>query len=335
MKRLPNNVGSITKLSGNRAKPFMAREGKTGQQRCIGTFRTYEEAMTALGVFNNDPWNIDSAHVTMETLFSEYLKHKGNRLGESTVNGLKSAYNHCKELHRTEYTKIKVGQMQRMVDECDKSKSTKATIKNLFRHLDLYARELDISNKMYSEMVKVQGGTAKKKKTVFSDCEIDRLWEMSHKGDVDSVLFMLYTGFRISEMLDIRVENVHLEEGYIIGGMKTEAGRDRMVPIHHRIYSIVEKRAERSTSGYLFEQFGRPIQAQKYRYTTFAKIMRDIGAEHTPHECRHTFRSRLDSAGASRVCIDKMMGHASGNVGEDVYTHKSLEELKKNIEKIA
>ena len=53
--------------------------------------------------------------------------------------------------------------------------------------------------------------------------------------------------------------------------------------------------------------------------------------QHTPHECRHTFRSRLDSAGANKVAIDLMMGHKSSDVGERVYTHKTLQELKEAI----
>ena len=60
--------------------------------------------------------------------------------------------------------------------------------------------------------------------------------------------------------------------------------------------------------------------------------MDDLKMEHTPHECRHTFRSRLDSAGANKVCIDLMMGHKSSGTGERVYTHKTLEELKIAIE---
>ena len=54
--------------------------------------------------------------------------------------------------------------------------------------------------------------------------------------------------------------------------------------------------------------------------------------EHTPHECHHAFRSRLDSAGANKRCIDLMMGHKSRDVGERVYTHKTLDELKQAIE---
>lgn len=62
--------------------------------------------------------------------------------------------------------------------------------------------------------------------------------------------------------------------------------------------------------------------------------MERLGMEHTPHECRHTFRSRLDSAGANKVCIDLMMGHKSKEVGERIYTHKTIQELKEAIELI-
>ncbi|KAF0193429.1 MAG: Site-specific recombinase XerD, partial [Bacillota bacterium] len=64
------------------------------------------------------------------------------------------------------------------------------------------------------------------------------------------------------------------------------------------------------------------------------EVMNELKLNHTPHECRHTFRSRLDSAGANKVCIDLMMGHKSKEVGERVYTHKTIEELKSAIELI-
>ena len=58
---------------------------------------------------------------------------------------------------------------------------------------------------------------------------------------------------------------------------------------------------------------------------------------HATHSPRNTaFRSRLDSAGANKRCIDLMMGHASGSsVGERIYTHKTVQELKNEIELIA
>ena len=62
--------------------------------------------------------------------------------------------------------------------------------------------------------------------------------------------------------------------------------------------------------------------------------MERLKLNHTPHECRHTFRSRMDSAGANKKCIDLIMGHKSKDVGERVYTHKTIQELKDAIEPI-
>jgi len=64
----------------------------------------------------------------------------------------------------------------------------------------------------------------------------------------------------------------------------------------------------------------------------WGEVMEVATLQHTPHDCRHTFRSRLDSVGANKRCIDLMMGHKSKDVGERVYTHKTLDELRVAIE---
>lgn len=56
--------------------------------------------------------------------------------------------------------------------------------------------------------------------------------------------------------------------------------------------------------------------------------------KHTPHECRHTFRTRLDSAGANTKCMELLMGHTSKDTGNRVFTHKTVNELKVTIELI-
>ena len=72
--------------------------------------------------------------------------------------------------------------------------------------------------------------------------------------------------------------------------------------------------------------------ASRYRDKYFKPTLEALGMDHTPHETRHTFRTRLDSAGANKRCIDLMMGHKSKDVGERVYTHKTLDELWEAIE---
>jgi integrase len=116
------------------------------------------------------------------------------------------------------------------------------------------------------------------------------------------------------------------------GGTKTKAGKNRIVPIHPKIAEIVQNRVS-DGGGYLFMVNGKKCYIQQY-YTFWNMIMEKISASHTPHECRHTFRSRLDSAGANKRCIDLIMGHKSKDVGERVYTHKTIQELKEVIELI-
>ena len=62
------------------------------------------------------------------------------------------------------------------------------------------------------------------------------------------------------------------------------------------------------------------------------QIMARLGMAHVPHECRHTFESLLDSAGANSKCIDLLMGHVSKDTGNRVYNHKTLDELKTALE---
>jgi len=121
-----------------------------------------------------------------------------------------------------------------------------------------------------------------------------------------------------------------LEQGTIQGGAKTRAGKDRVVPIHSRILPIIQKRVS-SGGEYLFGDNGNKVSTTQY-YKYWNEIMQTLNIKHTPHECRHTFRSRLDSAGANKRCIDLIMGHKSKDVGERVYTHKTVQELKDAIE---
>ena len=75
---------------------------------------------------------------------------------------------------------------------------------------------------------------------------------------------------------------------------------------------------------------GKPYTRSRF-YSEWGKLMTSLDMRHTPHECRHTFRSLLDSAGANKRCIDLIMGHKSRDVGERVYTHKTIKELKQAV----
>jgi integrase len=64
------------------------------------------------------------------------------------------------------------------------------------------------------------------------------------------------------------------------------------------------------------------------------RFMSSMGFNHIPHETRHTFRTLIDATEGNRRCIDMIMGHASGSVGERVYTHKTVAELVATVDLI-
>lgn len=328
----PNGYGTVTKLSGNRRKPYIVKEGISGRQKPIGYAATREEGMIILANYNNNPWDIEASKITFEELYNLWLEKRAIKLGDANRSSLKTAYKHCTNLKKIKYKQIKSYQMQECIDTCGCGYSTQGAIKNLLGHLDRFAMELDIISKCYSDLL-TSDPIPETSKKIFTDEEVSRCWENQNLPWVDSILFFLYTGFRISEMINLKIEAVDLEAGTITGGGKTAAGKNRIVPIHSKIQQIVQKRFKQSKSGYLFEYKGKKLCEVTYRLM-WNEIMKKLEIKHTPHECRHTLRSRLDSAGANKVCIDRIMGHKSPGTGERVYTHKNIKELKINIELI-
>lgn len=164
-----------------------------------------------------------------------------------------------------------------------------------------------------------------------SDADVDKLWAAIGDEFVDVALILIYSGWRARELLALKVTDINLDARTMVGGLKTKAGRGRIVPIHHRILPLIERRLAASVSGYLMEWEGRPMQYD-YLHRHWDKMMAAHGMDYLAHECRHTLRTRLDRTSANRVCIDRIMGHQSGNTGEQVYTHKTVNELLETIE---
>ena len=221
--------------------------------------------------------------------------------------------------------------MQETIDGCGKGYSTQAAIKNLWGHLDRFALEMDIINRCFSELL-TSDPIPETTRLPFSKEEIKTVWEHQSDPWVDTVLIMLYSGWRISEFLNLKPEDVDLKEGTMKGGIKTKAGKNRIVPIHPKIRPLVERRLAEGGPRLICYN-GKPFNQTQYR-TFWAEIMTALKMNHTPHECRHTFETQLDSAGANRKCIDLLMGHVSKDTGNRVYNHKTLDELKATVELI-
>ena len=333
-RRNPNGYGCVTKLKGNRSRPWVVKvtvydeEGRS-RQAPVGYADTEENAMILLAKYNNNPWEIDRETVTLAVLYQRWSVLKLPKLSKGSQNSLKSAFKHCSKYYGTKYRALRSYQMQDCIDGCGYGYSTQAAIKNLFGHLDRFAFECDIIEKMYSQLTSA-APIPDTNRTPFTPDQIEALWKISGEPWVDSVLIFLYTGFRLTELLTMKVEQISLKEKTFTGGIKTRNGKDRIVPIHPRIEPLVKARVKQGNE-YLFCYQGKRISQAKY-YEFWNAIMQRIDAEKTPHEARHTFETLLDNAGGNRKCIDMLMGHKSKDVGNRVYNHKTLDQLRDTIE---
>lgn len=332
----PNGYGSVVKLSGNRRRPFTARKTAGWKDNgqpiylVIGYYATREEGLIALAEYNKNPYDIDKRNITLNELYQKWSETVLPKLGKSLQGSLKSAYKHMNKLNELKYREIRSFQMQDTIDNCGCGYSTQAAIKNLWGYLDRFAMEMDVIQKMYSVLT-TSAPVEDTHKEPFTEDEIKVLWDHAVEPWVDTILIMLYSGWRILEFCTLETANVDMDNQTMKGGVKTRNGKDRVVPIHPAILKFIEVRFNPDSKYLITDQDGNPLPENQYR-RIFTTTLEKYGIKHNPHETRHTFRTRLDSAGANKKCIDLMMGHKSKDVGERVYTHKTLEELRTAIE---
>ncbi len=335
--RMPNGYGGISKLSGNRRNPYCARvtdgwklvDGKAVQKyKVVGYFATRKEALAALADYNKNPYSLDNDMTWLElyeTWSAEYLEN----IAPSSTRTVKSAFSYTKQIQNMKVRDIRVSHLEGCMKAAP-STNTAERMKSLYNLMYRYALKHELVEKDYAALCySPKRAEPKIKRILFTDDEIVAL-RQTDVTYADTVLVGIYTGLRPSELCDIEVKNVHLEEDYLIGGMKTDAGRNRIVPIHRSIYSLIEARYNEALaigSLYLFPTpNGQYMSYSSYR-NRFATVCKALGTTHTMHDTRHTFITRAKDAGMNEYLLKRIVGHAVSDVTEKVYTHRTIQEL--------
>lgn len=351
--KFPNGYGSVYKLSGNRRKPWVAaktfgwimdeEKGKVKQnQRPIGYYTTKAEALDALANFNDNPYDLDAQNITFEETYNKWSAEYFPTLkSKSSTRTIIAAYKYCEPIYHMRMRDIRVNHLEETIKNAKVGDSTKARIKSLFNLMYRYAMKHEIVDKDYAALC---DSVKKPKPTIeripFSQEEIKALWDNLDFPFVDMVLIGIYSGWRPQELAILKVANVDLEARTFTGGLKTDAGIDRVVPIHPLIFSLVEqnyKKALAMNSEYLFNdengQQGTYLTYDKYR-GRFKKVMKRLNQDHKPHDTRHTFITKGKYYQMDDYVLKLIVGHAINDVTEKTYTHRVLEELRREIMKI-
>jgi len=361
--RNANGYGSVYKLSGNRRKPWIVRKtigwdkkdinfdeninydekglqdiaSKKGKQlyETIGYYAKREDAILALAEYNKSPFSIEQSKITFSEVFKQWSEQKYKEVSKSSINSYNVSYGSCVPLYDVRFVDIRTKDLQDIINNNPRGHSTLKSIRSLFNQLFSYAMANDIVSKDYSDYVTLPKKKDESNRKIFTSKEIARLFKVVNEEDfnmVDTILIMIYTGMRIGELMTIKNVDVDIANRTIIGGIKTEAGKDRVIPISKKILSFVEARFNQGHEHLISRANGKPYKYDNYKREHWEPLMNKLSMEHNPHDCRHTFASLMDQVGANHKSIQKIIGHSSYATTADIYTHKDIEQLKQAID---
>ena len=336
----PNGFGTVYKVTGNRRKPWRAI--KTigfdickGRQirKTVGYFETRKEALESLITFKFDPYNIEVENLTIDDIYNRWKEMHFKKLSKLSQSNYESNYTHFKPLKDRKIAELKTIHLQEFMNNLELSESSKRNIKRMLNQLFKYALKYDIIEKDYTQIIELGKVEKILERKIFTDEEISKLWKYKELEWVDTILIMIYTGMRVGELLTIKNQDIDLENRTIRGGIKTDAGKNRLIPINMKILPFIKTRMTPSNEYLILSRKEKNLSYSSY-ITYFRKLMKKLDMEHTIHDCRHTFASLLSNADANKVSIAKIIGHSNYDMTEKIYTHKDIEELKKAIDLI-
>ena len=347
----PNGFGSVVKMSGKRRKQYMVRitsgwdwdpEKNKQVQRytIIGYAATRAEGLEMLAEYHKNPFNTNLAKLTFTDVYDAWSKGKYPTVSRSNVNGYEAGYRVCGTLYNKVFRDIRLADLQNVVDTCGKNYPTLKKLKILFNQLYKYAMQNDICTKDYSEYVDIlkhkDKNPDKRNRSVFKEDEIDRLWVQKNDPFYQIILMLIYNGCRISEFLDLKKENVNLEEQYFdVTASKTENGI-RRVPIADKVLPFYQAWYKSSECEYLLHTLDQKHFTYRNYYDSYwTPLMEALSFDHTPHDTRHTCISMLAEAHVDQTMIKKIVGHSGAmTLTERVYTHLDVNALLEAINKI-
>lgn len=369
-KRRPNGSGTVVKLSGRRRKPFCAkvtldeRNLTNGEKKrlVIGTFETYQEALNALSLYSLTVNNTISKKEAMEidpevyqkvqdkmskkvpTFLDIYYildKDEFSLLSSQTQNSMHGAIKHLKKLHYLKIDQITLRMIQDVFDEDGSNHSTQVHMKTICTKVFRYAvvNQCIERNDDYTSYIRIAKYEESDMHRPYTINEILAL-KKADTPEAHIMLIFIYTGVRINELLNIKRDNIHIDEkcdddgterliSYMITGSKTKAGKNRIVPIHDDIKQFVIDE--------LLKPEKRLVDVTYANFTTrtvLIKVNKLLNTHHTMHDTRKTFATLCQMNNLNVYIRKKVLGHRMNDITFDVYTNEPKNRLWTEINKI-
>lgn len=336
--RLPNGFGQISRIRNKRLRNqfrAMVTVGNTPEgykRKIIGYFPTYNDAYKSLIEYHDKP--VGEYNPTLQKLFDEWFPDAcaENGWSETYSKGLKTTFEKIASKDLPINT-INANQLRQDILSDTILPTRKAIAKIVLNSIYNYAIAQDIvtSNPISSiklpKSVKKQIKDNHKEKVAFTLDEL-KVIKSTDSTFADALLYNVYSGWRSAELVSIKKIDVNLAMGYIVGGCKTDYGKNRIVPIHPYIRPIVERYMK--TEGELLFGFKTPLQ---YAYL-FKALSTTLGKHHSTHDCRKTFISFAKASHIDEYALKRIVGHSIADLTESVYTERPIAWLIDEMKKV-
>lgn len=242
MKRA-NGTGSVVKLSGNRRRPWAVKVSGRNRyghviQKIVSYHEKASEAQLALEEYNrtrasDTAPSVDKLALTVADVFEAWKAREYRKLKPASISSHNAAWN--KRVSRFGPRKMRdmtLDEWQSLLDEDEDTGLSQSTINNdalLIKALYGYAMERDIVGKDYSRYLDIPSVGAKRPRDALNDLQLSKLTQLAAGSTpwADTALMLCYTGFRVSEFLQLTRFSYHSEDGgYLQGGSQDRIGQE-------------------------------------------------------------------------------------------------------------
>lgn len=320
-----NGTGTVYKLQGRRTRPWVAAKGKT----IIGYYDKKTAALDALARLQGR--SIDEIYNwTFKQVYEAWKDEHFRDIGAKGIESYERAYDVFEPLHDRKFRELRTADYQIVIDKySDKSHSLLSKFKQLATQMSQWGIRQELITTNFASFIKLPENV-KKEKEIFSEEDIQKL-EADGSQAAKLTLMMVYTGMRIGELFGLRTENVH--ETYVIGGEKTEAGRNRIIPIRSEGRKYFAEFKERAKGDLLISGYDGQKVIANFRKRDYYPLLERLGiSKKTPHATRHTFASWAVANNIKPELLQKMLGHADYSTTANIYEHFDIDQLVNAID---
>lgn len=368
MAKRDNGTGTIRKVKGANGTRYYAyapakyvvdeNEKITCVREPLGSFQKRSEARAALIAHAQHP--VSKYNYTLQMVYEAWKTEAFPDIGKSTQDGYTAAWMQLRNasplLPGKQFKEIVTSDLRAVLDfwllpheikYYDKngmpkikkagplSLSSMTKIKALLTQMYRYAMANNIIDRNYASLVKIPKGAEAGSIRAMTDAEfeiVEKNWRKVPGGD--AVYALCYLGFRVSEFCQLTPASYDPGAHTLTGGLKTEAGKDRIVPVHSKIRSTIEAWVAANGAALYTDKAGKPYNKDSFPAKVWKPAMKALGLpdDLTPHSARHTCATRLAAAGARPEDIQAILGHADYAVTANTYINQDVAALSRSME---